>query len=266
MKIGIIGFGVVGKAVNHTISKKYDVVKYDKYMDLDNFEDLLQCQFVFIVVPTPFDCKKNIVDDSAIVESLQRLQDIDYKNIVIIKSTVAVGFCDRYQEKFNLNIVFNPEFLRESTSPLEDFQNQSIVVIGCNDSEMYQQTKTMFEEILLPNIKYYCTSLKEAEMVKSAQNTMLASRVAISNMIYDGCRKMNIDYDKIREIAFNPFEIIGPHMTLVPGPDGHRGFGGKCLPKDIRGFSTIYNSPLLQEIIDYNDTLRDDLGKVLDNY
>ena len=124
----------------------------------------------------------------------------------------------------------------------------------------------MFEAVLLPNIKYYCTTLREAEMVKSAQNTMLASRVAISNMIYDGCQANGIDYNKIRDIAFTPFEIIGPHMTIVPGPDGHRGFGGKCLPKDIRGFSTVYNSPLLKEIIKYNDTLRDDLSKFLDNY
>jgi len=59
---------------------------------------------------------------------------------------------------------------------------------------------------------------------------------------------------------------LGPHMTLVPGPDGNRGVGGKCLPKDIRAFSTIYNSDLLDIIIKYNDTLRGDLDNFLSNY
>jgi len=75
-----------------------------------------------------------------------------------------------------------------------------------------------------------------------------------------------LDYDKIREIAFDRFDVLGPHMVQVPGNDGKRGFGGKCLPKDIRAFSTVYNSDLLNSIINYNDSLRDDLDKYLDNY
>jgi nucleotide sugar dehydrogenase len=266
MKIGIIGYGVVGKAIENTMKKQYTIIKYDKFNKLDNFNRLLECQFVFISVPTPFDCQKNIVDDSAIHESLHKLSDIKYKNMVIVKSTVAPGMCDSYADKYDLNIVFNPEFLRESTTPNEDFENQHIVVIGSDNITNYNLTKSMFHKVLLPDIKYYHTTCKEAEMVKSAQNTMLASRVAISNMIYDGCKENGVDYNKIREIAFNPFDIIGPNMTLVPGPDGKRGFGGKCLPKDIRGFSTVYSSNLLKEIIEYNDTLRDDLGNFLDNW
>ena len=103
-------------------------------------------------------------------------------------------------------------------------------------------------------------------MIKCAQNTMLASRVALANMIYDACNKYNIDYEIIREIAFDNFEILGPHMVQVPGPDGNRGFGGKCLPKDILAFSTIHNSDLLNEIIKYNNSLRNDLSKFLLNY
>ncbi len=70
----------------------------------------------------------------------------------------------------------------------------------------------------------------------------------------------------VRKIAFDNFEIIGPYMSLVPGPDGKRGFGGKCLPKDIRAFSTVTNSDLLSSIIKYNDEIRDDLHLFLDNY
>ena len=124
----------------------------------------------------------------------------------------------------------------------------------------------MFEKVLLSEAKYYNTTVTEGEMIKCAQNTMLASRVALANMIFDACKEHNIDYDDVREIAFDKFEIIGPHMSLVPGPDGKRGFGGKCLPKDIRAFSTVCDSKLLRSIIEYNDSLRDDLDKSLQNY
>ena len=266
MRIGLIGFGVVGKAAASTLKKRYELVKYDKYLDLDDFNDLLDCEFVFIVVPTPFDCELERVDDSAVLESLENLEKINYKNKVIIKSTIPPGSCNKYLETFNLKIIFNPEFLRESTTPNEDFEKQDIVVIGTRSKELFDSVKDMYQGVLVETANYYHTSTKEAEMIKCAQNTMLASRVALANMIYDACNKYNIDYEIIREIAFDNFEILGPHMVQVPGPDGSRGFGGKCLPKDIRSFSTIFSSPLLSEIIRYNDSLRHDLTKFLKNY
>ena len=265
-KIGIIGYGVVGKAADNTLSKVYDIVKYDKYQALDDFSLLIDCKFVFIMVPTPFDCDKKEVNQEAIIESLTRLEDIGFRNIVIIKSTVPPGSCKNYTDKFNHRIVFNPEFLRESTTPNEDFENQDTIVIGTKSDKDFDLVREMYKKVAVPHAKYFHTSASEAEMIKTAQNTMLASRVALANMIYDACEENNIDYQKVKEIAFDSFEILGPHMTQVPGPDGNRGFGGKCLPKDIRGFSTVYESDLLNEIINYNDTLRDDLDKFLMNY
>ena len=266
MKIGIIGYGVVGKAAYQTFRNCYDVIKYDKYQDLDNFSDLLSCQFVFIMVPTPFDCNLKTVDDSAILESLEKLAKLDFSNLVVIKSTIPPGSCENYLEKFKLKIVFNPEFLRESTTPNEDFANQDTIVIGTKSSKDYVSVKEMYEKVAVSNAKYYHTTSKEAEMIKCAQNAMLASRVALANMIFDACEENKVDYRKIREVAFDNFEILGPHMVQVPGPDGKRGFGGKCLPKDIRAFSTVLESKLLDEIINYNDSLRDDLDKFLINY
>ena len=265
-KIGIIGYGVVGKAADNTFKKKYRILKYDKYQNLDDFDSLKACDFIFVMVPTPFDCQNNLVNQEAILESLTKLEKIGYDNLVIIKSTVPPGSCDNYSEMFKLKIVFNPEFLRESTSPNEDFENQDTIVIGTESIEYFNIVKEMYQKIAVPNAKYYHTTTKEAEMIKCAQNTMLASRVALANMIYDACHENNIDYQKIKQVAFDNFEILGPHMTQVPGPDGSRGFGGKCLPKDIRSFSTVYNSDLLESIIGYNDSLRDDLDNFLMNY
>tara|TARA_B100000941_G_scaffold285940_1_gene258691 strand:- start:1253 stop:1915 length:663 start_codon:yes stop_codon:yes gene_type:complete len=218
------------------------------------------------MVPTPFDCKKDSVDFSAIEESLFNLENIDYSGVILIKSTIPPGTCEDFSKRFNLKIAFNPEFLRESTTPNEDFANQDTIVIGTGSKEIFMKVRAMYEKVAVSNAKYFHTSSKEAEMIKTAQNAMLASRVALANMIYDACQAHNIEYDKVKEIAFDRFEILGPHMVQVPGPDGSRGFGGKCLPKDIRAFSKVYKSELLDSLIKYNDSLRDDLGKFLKNY
>jgi len=259
--IGIIGYGVVGKAAEATFSKEYDVRKYDKYISHDSFESLLLADYILISVPTPFDYKTNRLNDSAILESLESLQKMNYDKAVIIKSTLTPGRCDNYSDLFNLKIVYNPEFLRESKTPFEDFARQDTIVIGTkeNNSNLSQLIEAMYRKVCISNAKYYHLSYLEAEMVKSAQNTMLSSRVALSNIIFDACENLGIDYDKIREIAFDRFEILGPHMVKVPGPDGKRGFGGKCLPKDISAFSSIYNSEIITNIIEYNKSLRDDL-------
>ena len=266
MKIGIIGFGVVGKAIAGTFSKYSEIIRYDKFVKYDEFKLLKFCDFIFVSVPTPFDCKQNKIDDSAVIESLENLEKLNYDKIVIIKSTVPPGYCDKYLSAFNLDIVFNPEFLRESISPNEDFANQEIVVVGTPSQSIFTSVKNLYNKVLKSNVSYHHTSIIEAEMIKYCQNTMLASRVSLANMIYDACDSIDVNYDKVREIAFDSFEILGPHMVQVPGPDTKRGFGGKCLLKDIRGFSSIYKSDLLTQIIMYNDNLRDDLEKNLKNY
>ena len=266
MNIGIIGFGVVGKAVAKTFSRQNKIIKYDKFSSYDKFSDLEKCDFIFITVPTPFDCEDNKTDTSAVFNSLERLEKLNFRNIVVIKSTLPPGTCDKYIPKFNYRIIYNPEFLRESIDPNKDFAEQDTIVIGAENKKDFENTKRLYQEIAVPNAEYYYTTHKEAEMIKCAQNTMLASRVALANMIFDACEKNNINYEIVREIAFDRFQILGPHMVQVPGPDGKRGFGGKCLPKDIRLFSSIYQSRLLNEIISYNDTLRDDLENFLVNF
>ena len=104
-----------------------------------------------------------------------------------------------------------------------------------------------------------------AELIKYSQNMTLSSRVAISNVVFDACKKYNVDYDSLKEVAFDFFPILGPHMTQVPGPDGKRGLGGKWLPKDWLGFNAIFESKIVSSIIAYNNSLRDDIPIKNDN-
>lgn len=264
--IGIIGFGVVGKAAHNTFKKEYDIVIYDKYSEYDSFERLKICDWIFVMVPTPFDVSNGKFIDDNVIESLDNLKKINYTNNVVIKSTLMPGSISKYLDSYDFNIVYNPEFLRESTTPNEDFENQHTVVIGTNKENIFCELKMIYEKVLVGKPSFYQTNFKEAEMIKCSQNTMLASRVAIANMIYDACSKIGVSYKIIKEIAFDQFDIIGPHMSQVPGPDGKFGFGGKCLPKDTLMFSKISQSDLVEEIINYNYSLRDDLEKVLINY
>ena len=261
VKLGIIGYGVVGKAAEKTFSKFYEVIKYDKYKSLDDFSKLNEADMVFIMVPTPFDTITLSSDDFAVIESLHKLEEINFDSSkpVIIKSTVIPGSCNKYLSNFNLEIVFNPEFLRESTTPFEDFENQHTVVLGTDNSSIFDKIKRMYERVLNKDTKYFQTSPITAEMVKISQNVTLASRVSIANIIYEACSEFGADYDKLVEIAFDRFDILGPHMVKVPGPDGKKGFGGKCLPKDISAFNSLYRHDILDKIIKYNKSLRDDL-------
>ncbi len=245
-----------------------------------NISDLEKCGLIFVTVGTPQ--KRNGEIDLTMVKNVinkigKLLSKTRHKPIIIIKSTVIPGTTQSVilpilqqisgkKTGKDFGLVTNPEFLRESATPNEDFENQDTIVIGTDNSEIFSSVKKMYQAVSVPHARYYHTATTEAEMIKCAQNTMLASRVALANMIYDACQNHGIEYDKIRQIAFDNFEILGPHMVQVPGPDGKRGFGGKCLPKDVRGFSTIHDSELLRKIIEYNDSLRDDLDKSLMNF
>ncbi len=264
-KIGIIGYGVVGKAIATTFDKSFEIIKYDKNISLNNFEDLFSCPHIFLAVPTPFDLKQNRVDDSAVYSSLERLNNFEYKGVVIIKSTLPPTSTRNYTNDFNLNIVFNPEFLRESVSPEEDFANQKIVVLGIDSDRNFEVTKDLFLNVLSADCIYHKCTFEEAELIKYSQNMTLSSRVAISNLVFDACKKYNVDYNSLKKVAFDFFPILGPQMTQVPGPDGKRGFGGKCLPKDLLGFNSIFESEIVSSIIDYNNSLRDDIPRKNDN-
>lgn len=237
MKIGVIGNGFVGNATGLFRSESVRVLTYDKdpnRRDPPSTEltDFFDCDFVFICVPTPMNddgsCHTQIVEGCVYELNMAGIRD---ENIVV-RSTVPVGFCE------SLGVNFMPEFLTESNW-MEDFKNNKTWVFG-TDSIYNTLVKSKFKDLIslaesAGSIKhndiYFCPS-KEAELTKLTRNVFLATKVSFFNEIYDYCEKEEVDFNTVAELVSLDGRI-GPSHTQVPGPDGKKGYGGTCFPKDV---------------------------------
>ena len=240
MNIGIIGQGFVGTAIREGLKNSYPVFVYDKkedicpeasYRSLDTVA--AGCEIIFQCLPTPM--RKSGECDLAIVEkSLNDLSSLSRsynKNpIVVIKSTVPPGTCERLNQQFkNIDIVFSPEFLTEANS-IHDFKNQTHIILG-GPRPHTSQVRTMLRKAF-PYIPIVQTDYQTAEMVKYVANTFLATKVAFANEMYDICGAIGIRYEEVIKFA-KLDQRLGDSHWQVPGPDTKRGFGGSCFPKDI---------------------------------
>lgn len=246
-KIGIIGTGFVGTAIYEGMKSTFEVITYDKkYKNTLNFglnKPLLSTPTplsklleivdgpIFVCVPTPM--SKNRSADLSIIKTVfSELAEIPSAKdaIFIIKSTVPPGTTDSLIEKTKLKIVFNPEFLTEASS-IEDFINQDRIIIGGNKNYS-DVVKNMYRQVFT-KIPIIQTNTTTAEMVKYVTNTFLSTKVAYANEIFQICKKLNnVDYDEVIEYSTKD-QRLGTSHWLVPGPDGHFGFGGSCFCKDL---------------------------------
>lgn len=248
MKIGICGFGFVGKALYNGFSHfgMNDFVVYDpfKFPDIKS-TDLLPCDMIFICVPTPM-AKDGGMDVSIMDNVLNELSIVMYKGTVVVKSTVTPinirELADKYQV---LTIIANPEFLTERTAD-KDFINSKWVIIGGKPEHTAELVK--LSKKLWPKADVVEVSLEAAMMMKYMTNSWYAVKVSLLNEFYKlyaafGCT----DWDDLIR-AFSADTRVGPSHLSVPGPDGDYGWGGKCFPKDLnammflaRNFGTLDN-------------------------
>ncbi len=234
MNIGIIGQGFVGSAIREGLKSFYKVRTYDLDPDKSSStheEVCLKSNIIFVCLPTPM--RKNGSCDTRILEKaiaeIDKLCDSKASPILVIKSTIPPGTTERISENTNLSICFSPEFLTEANS-FEDFKNQTRIIIG-GPRPATGIVKQMFRKAF-PTIPIVKTGTKTAEMVKYFTNCFLATKVTFANQMFEICESSNIDYDKVCEYALYDTRIGRTHLA-VPGPDGDRGFGGHCFPKDL---------------------------------
>jgi len=261
-RIGIIGYGVVGKAFADVFKDKVNIYIYDRYIpEYNNIERVVKnCSIVFVAVPTPM-YEDGSIDISSVKDVLKRITAVKLPRrklpIVVIRSTIVPGTTASLQKQFpSLHLVYNPEFLSERNS-LADMERTDRVVIG--GQLKYCKKVEEIYRLVFPYARYIITDTTTAEMIKYAANVTLAGQVMIANELYQICQKLNVDWAFVRNaIILDP--LIGRN-TKVPGPDGDFGFGGKCLPKDLnalihRAKELGYNPELLIQIWNSNLKVR----------
>ena len=233
MRIGIIGLGVVGSAINTGFKiLGHDMIVHDPKLKT-NIKDILSSEIVFLCVPTP-QGDDGSCDTTIITSVLRDLADNDYKGIVAIKSTVECGFTQSAIDKFkNLTLCFVPEFLRERCA-IDDFiSNHNLLAVGTHD-------KFVFDKIVEAHGHYPKDTARlkptEAEILKYYNNVFAAYKIIFANIMSEVCGKLNCDYTTVKD-AFVKFGRCKDTYLDVNG--NLKGYGGMCLPKDVKAMTKL---------------------------
>ena len=253
--LGIVGWGFVGKAVDQAFEYIDKIIIDPKIWkndltDLVKYKELLE--FVFVCVPTPMGIG-GCLDSSIVEETTDFL--LEHTNaIIIIKSTVTPSVIEQLAKK-SPRIVYNPEFLTERNA-YNDFINTEFMVLG-GDKVSCEKVKYLYTFCSACDVemKTFYVTAHEASLIKYGINTYLASKVAWFNQFYDVIGD-SVTFDRVIDVIKEDKRIGASHMQ-VPGPDGKRGFGGACFPKDTVAFLNWAPSfSILSEIVFSNNRLR----------
>lgn len=251
-RIGIVGYGVVGKSQHRLFP---DAVTFDVDSPEEDRDAINACEFVFLCVPTP--TGEGGRCDTSIVE---RCVDWITAPYIVVRSTVAPGTTRRLREETGKRIVFQPEYIGETAAhPLADVRARGFIILG-GQREDCSAVATLYSKYYHSEVRFYLTDSDTAEVAKYMENSFYAVKVTFCNEFFDIAAAHGVDYNELREIWLADPRISRDHTFVYADS---RGFSGKCLPKDVsaiihssRGYGL--EPKLLEETMDINEAHRAD--------
>ena len=265
LKIGIVGHGFVGSAVANGFdidTEQFIVDPNQNNNTLQQLVDDFDPSITFVCVPTPQQDSHYDVDVGIARDTLEKLSTLKYKGIVVIKSTITPHHLTKFKKDFKLKIVYNPEFLTEANS-FEDFINPNMQVLGGKWRDCDTVEKAYVRHSSVKTVPTFKVDLITASLIKYSINSWLATKVIWFNQLrelYDesGARASWKQFTDM----LNEDPRIGDSHMQVPGPDGEKGFGGHCFPKDTEALLNYANKKnikmsVLRKAVQTNKKIRD---------
>lgn len=250
MKLSIIGYGHVGRAM-HLLFPHANV--YDKWLDKGTPAEVNGADLAFVCVPTPM-LDHGACDTTIVEEVLGWL----LAEVIVLRSTVPVGFSDEWAKKTGKRIVFQPEYYGETVDhPFANLSERTWITLGGEPKDRDRVVRA-YQSVYNSELKIMLTDAKTAELAKYMENCFLALKVTFCNEFYDLAQAYQINYHELREVWLADPRMGRSHTFVY---EQERGFSGKCLPKDVNALIAMANEKhanvdLMKAVIQKNETLR----------
>jgi UDPglucose 6-dehydrogenase len=258
MKIGIVGYGVVGRAIASCFSAApdHEVVVYDKFLQSldghDRRQQVGSSDLAFVCVPTPSASDTVSCDTSAVEEAVAWIDAP-----ICIKSTVIPGTVERLTEKTAKPIAFSPEYIGEEPGhPWKISGTYGFVIVG-GDPRTCELVVDAYRTCLPEGTRFYRSDARTAELCKYMENCFLAYKVSFVNQFFDIAHAFGVDFNELRKLWLADPRIGDSHTIVTE----KRGFAGPCIPKDMNALvaaaKPLLPVPLLEAIVSYNQSIRE---------